>query len=626
MRVWWRGGVVAATLLLCAGNVQAGQILYQPARSASFVAHKELPFTVQYADANAVSTTYRKKYDNLFFLLACTLSLLPSSSLAVALLHAMVFAPAFGERGEHVLTRLRCLFLALALGLWLRLWRVGQGWPRSDCALAVQIEAITCVDYVQLGQYKARVPFACFMKSTTPQLKDVDGVAGFGIPKVGANGETLPMPLLWALTDPRNVESNAKGLKRRYSFFATRDHAECQLGGFDPESIKGGKMAYIKSLTPGEFIIPIESIRVGRTKEQSLEILKFKDAMPSNAHGFTHYDTLMAKKQEADTNFIPAVLDTGTSCLILPSNDHGGTLEESPFALFVKHFQQPPNLFSADHAELVNKGQKFEDNTGTNVYMTVSGKELMLPFETLLITGTNKPCVRGSPPLQQSSIILGDVFFRQYAVLFDMEGSSRSKPATIGLAEINPEYKIVPEGSPIIPVGEMGAPLIRMHVHRGVDKLPIEDNKKGTQYYIQLTIGTPPQLFKMAFDTGSSTLGVFTSQETMTDVVAEELGRPIPVMSQAVDGDNSLGTIAYPEDGHVVTDKSREEETDQEPEVLLQTGARANLAASVGAIRNPSMWWHAVAVAMSAVGMFAVVRRRRGVSLLSTPLLGAASL
>ena len=110
MRVWWRGGVVAATLLLCAGNVQAGQILYQPARSASFVAHKELPFTVQYADANAVSTTYRKKYDNLFFLLACILSPLPSGSLAVALLHAMVFAPAFGERGEHVLTRLRCLF------------------------------------------------------------------------------------------------------------------------------------------------------------------------------------------------------------------------------------------------------------------------------------------------------------------------------------------------------------------------------------------------------------------------------------------------------------------------------------------------------------------------------------
>ena len=106
--------VVVACLCALQQCVLASQVLYQPARSASFVAHKEMPFTVQYADANA-------------------------------------------------------------------------------------IEAITCVDYVQLGDYKARVPFACFMKSTTPQLKDVDGVAGFGIPKLGANGEKLPMPLLWAL-------------------------------------------------------------------------------------------------------------------------------------------------------------------------------------------------------------------------------------------------------------------------------------------------------------------------------------------------------------------------------------------------------------------------------------------
>lgn len=434
-----------AAALYCAvvPGADGKQILYQPARSASFVAHKEMPFTVQYADANA-------------------------------------------------------------------------------------IEAITCVDYVQLGEYKARVPFACFMKSTTPQLKNVDGVAGFGIPKMGANGETLPMPLLYALTDPRNVESNAKGLKRRYTFFATRSHAEMQLGGFDPQSVKGGKMEYIKSLSPGEFIIPVESIKVGRTREGAQEILKFKDALGPNAHGLTHYDTVIAKKQEEAENFIPAVLDTGTSCLVLPSNDHGGMLEESPFQLFVRHFQRPPHLFSAGYAKMKNEGHKVGESTGTSVFMTVSGKELELPYETLLITGTDKPCVRGSPPLQQGSIILGDVFFRQYAVLFDMDKSSRSVAATIGLAEINPEYKIIPESSPIIPVDQMGAPLIRMHVHRGVDKLPIEDNMKGTQYYIQLTIGTPPQLFKMAFDTGrnSNLYAVYVICKTTFSKLFSKILRP----------------------------------------------------------------------------------------------------
>ena len=392
------------------------------------------------------------------------------------------------------------------------------------------IEAITCADYVQLGEYKARVPFACFMKSSSPQLKDVDGVAGFGIPKLSAEGKTLPMPLLWALTDPRNVESNAKGLKRRFSFFATRDHAEVQLGGFDPQSVKSGKMEYIKSLTPGEFVVPIESMRVGRTQEEAVEILNFKPPAINTARNkVSHDDSEFGQGDATAANHIPAVLDTGTSCLILPSNDHGGLLADAPFQLFVKHFRR-----------------QGDGLPGSNVFLSVAGKQLMLPYDTLLITGTDKPCVRGSPPLQQGSIILGDVFFRRFNVLFDMEESSRTTPATIGLAEINPGYRIIPEASPIIPVDQMGSPLVRMHVHRGVDKLPITDNNKGTQYYIQLTIGTPPQLFKMAFDTGSSTLGVFTSPQTLTDVMAEEIGRPIPV-GPTLAGSEGPGSIDFPD-------------------------------------------------------------------------------
>jgi hypothetical protein len=110
-----------------------------------------------------------------------------------------------------------------------------------------------------------------------------------------------------------------------------------------------------------------------------------------------------------------------------------------------------------------------------------------------VIQGTNKPCVRGSPPLQQSSIILGDVFFHSYAVEFDMRLSTRTHPGTIGLAAINPHYKIIPESTPIIPITQAGTPLVRMHVHKDVDKLPI-DNERGVKYFVQVTIGTPPQV------------------------------------------------------------------------------------------------------------------------------------
>jgi hypothetical protein len=48
------------------------------------------------------------------------------------------------------------------------------------------------------------------------------------------------------------------------------------------------------------------------------------------------------------------------------------------------------------------------------------------------------------------------------------------------------------------------------HTHTNqVDRIPIV-NKKGTQYFMDVGIGTPRQTFTVIFDTGSAVFGVFS--------------------------------------------------------------------------------------------------------------------
>jgi hypothetical protein len=238
-----------------------------------------------------------------------------------------------------------------------------------------------------------------------------------------------------------------------------------------------------------------------------------------------------------------------------------------------------------------------------------------------VIEGTDKPCVRGSPPLQQSSIILGDVFFHTYAAEFDMRLSTRQNPATITLAKVSPKYVIIPESTPIIPVEQAGQPLVRMHVHKDVDKLPI-DNERGTKYFVQVTIGTPPQLFKLAFDTGSSTLGVFVAQPTMNNVLLEEIGgqplpvRAIPYLASTEEQEEGEDKDSfYQHRGESGGDGEEEVVTEGTQRLLeLESEARGWQAGGGDSWRGA---WKAVAaggvVCIFGIVHFAGLRRRRGV-------------
>lgn len=117
-------------------------------------------------------------------------------------------------------------------------------------------------------------------------------------------------------------------------------------------------------------------------------------------------------------------------------------------------------------------------------------------------------------------LLVGDVFFREYMVEFDMGDESRP---IIGIAKLNKAYQPVT-------ANELGyfklqqAPRNKLTLLKGeetmypaehstrldeVDQIPIF-NKKGTQYFMDLSIGTPKQAFTVIFDTGSAVFGVFT--------------------------------------------------------------------------------------------------------------------
>ena len=130
-------------------------------------------------------------------------------------------------------------------------------------------------------------------------------------------------------------------------------------------------------------------------------------------------------------------------------------------------------------------------------------------------------------------LLVGDVFFREYMVEFDMGDESRP---IIGIAKLNKAYSPVSSN-------ELGyfklqqAPRSKLTLLKGeetmypaehstrldeVDQIPIF-NKKGTQYFMDLAIGTPKQPFTVIFDTGSAVFGVFTIKSDLPSKIKSEL-------------------------------------------------------------------------------------------------------
>jgi len=340
----------------------------------------------------------------------------------------------------------------------------------------------------QLGDYKCSAPFGVITDCNSPDFNGVDGILGFGLPKAGQEGRELPHPLLFAMTDQQNKNSNARDLTRKFSFFSTDTDAEVQLGGYDPATTVG-EMWYTPCLSQNDFIVGVTSVKFGHKFDQAEELIQFADS--------------------GDQPYLPAIMDSGTSCLVIPGDRLGGKLTNVPFNDFTNKWEE-----------------------GKSFWLGIGGRQWRVPFSSWFLARTNQTCVQPSPAGMQG-LLIGDVFFRSYMVEFDM--TQREKPI-IGIAPLNTAYQAVQR--PELGTFELHhAPMGKLQLLRGeetmfpaehtqrltqVDQIPIF-NKKGTQYFMDVGVGTPRQPFTVIFDTGSAVFGVFVRKHDLPMSIRAQL-------------------------------------------------------------------------------------------------------
>ena len=175
-----------------------------------------------------------------------------------------------------------------------------------------ELDGFIAEDWVQWGSYRARAKFGCVTHSKGRDWESADGIVGLGFPE-DYTGAHAPLPLFWALSHSPSKDGESKLPVRIFTLLLSDTAGEVVLGGFDPLSIVGA----------------IATIPV------------MPSAIVSGVPVFSHYsvnvqDILLGGDHllqfSHPSGGMQAILDSGTSCLVLPDDTFGGSLQKSPYA------------------------------------------------------------------------------------------------------------------------------------------------------------------------------------------------------------------------------------------------------------------------------------------------------
>jgi hypothetical protein len=333
-------------------------------------------------------------------------------------------------------------------------------------------------DIVQLGNYFRKTKFGLITECNDGSFDNIDGILGLGLP-MNAITSGINTPLFTALTDrflPAGADNHILKV-RKFTIFSSNHAAELQLGGTDPACIDD-QMVHVPSLSTAEYSVPVESMKLG-----GIELLSFS--------------------HPAEGNYVPAILDSGASCIVMPDSVIGGQLTASPMQIF----------------------SGIKDKKGLSIYIKIKGSIFEIPFDNWYRPNAPKgghTCLQPSAP-GDHGIILGDVIFRSMVVEFDLTHPSHPQ---IGLAARNEFYKPILAGDgggdgSKVPLykeerdsGQLQISIRKLRASRTgrgtVEHLPVTVDYMQTAMYVKVSVGSPKQDFKVLVDTGSSDFAVFS--------------------------------------------------------------------------------------------------------------------
>eukprot|EP00960_Hanusia_phi_P044403 756620-Hanusia_phi.AAC.3 len=245
-------------------------------------------------------------------------------------------------------------------------------------------------DIAQLGRYYAKTKFGCITQCDSQDFNGIDGILGLGMPDAGEEWERR-----WVAADSGGTCSaslDPRASLLRYQIFtlvSTDEAAELHLGGYDPHAVTED-MKYFRTTSQAEYSVPVSSISMG-----GHEFLNFASA--AQAKGRTS---------------IPGILDSGTSCLVVPDSTLDGECSEK---------------------------ESFQRLTCRRSVSRVAIPKFEIPFHHWWLYPNNSPCIQSTPDGFEVTIEQPRRDVRSYA---SSDGASCKHPV-IGLAPRNPDYNLV---------------------------------------------------------------------------------------------------------------------------------------------------------------------------------------